>query len=210
MKKHWRIILISKRNFLLFGLLFLLIIHSLNATKYNKIDNFVNFIKNSNCLQIKFNQSNYNYFGNEKIKFAGYLWYKPEKNFRIEYLKPEKEIIITNDKGFRDYTAIDDEVMKGKLTDIVFISPFSLLYNIDTYFDVSKKEDSFELISKNTDTGDVKKLSLEFKDKIYPSRMIVNMHSGSIVVYNFEYFRNVKYEPKLFNFDNLKTFYSKE
>lgn len=209
MKKHWRIILRDKKIILIIIFFILLGSQFINAAEYKEIDDFVNFIKSSSSLKIKFNQSNYNYFGNEKIKFSGYLWYKPENNFRIEYLEPEKEIIVTNEKGFRDYTAVDNEVMSGKLNDIVFISPFSLIYNIDDYFKVKKKEDSFELISKNTDTGDIKKITLEFEKNIYPKRMIVNMHSGSIVVYNFDYFKNVKYESKLFNFDNLKTFYSK-
>ncbi|TYB31536.1 MAG: outer membrane lipoprotein carrier protein LolA [Candidatus Mcinerneyibacterium aminivorans] len=205
-RKRWRNILIKKRYFLLLIIILFPVINF--ASQFPKINNFVKFIKNTNCLKVKFIQTNYTYFGNKKIKFSGYLWYKPDKNFRIEYLTPEREVIITNENGFKDYTATDDEVMEGKLENIVFISPFSLLYNIDQYFNIEKSDNEYKLISKKEGTGDIEKISLDFSSNVYPDQMMVNMHSGSMIIYTFDYFKGVEDDPKLFNFETLKTFFS--
>ncbi len=63
-------------------------------------------------------------------EYEGHMWYKAPDSFRVEYVYPETEVIITNGRGYSDYIPGDDELVQGGLEDIIFVSPFMMLDNI--------------------------------------------------------------------------------
>jgi len=213
MRKLWRNILITdKLKKIILLILFLgLLINSVSGEKLKKLNNFINFIKDSECIKVRFKQNNYTYYGEKRMSYEGVLWFKPELNFRIEYLKPEKEIIITNKNGFTDYTVYDDEMMQGGIDNFIFMSPFNLLVDMDKYFEIFFVGDKkYKLKTKSEDTGDIKKINIQFTRSIqYPEKMEVYFHTGSFVIYTFEYFKNVNFRQEIFSFENAKKFYSK-
>lgn len=182
------------------------------AADTNELDRFAAFIKSMKVVKIGFAQQVYSYDGTIMSSGKGIMWYKQDKYFRIEYTLPEKEIIITNDNGYKVYNFEDKEESGGKLEDIVFVSPFTLLGELRKYFtvkDAAKR--MYRLESKGDVTGDIGSIVCEFAGaKKYPRVMTVHMKSGSMVKYTFSSMDETKEQPGLFSFTTIKnTFGSK-
>lgn len=178
----------------------------------NELDRFAAFIKSMKVVKIGFTQQVYSYDGTIMSSGKGIMWYKPDKYFRIEYTVPEKEIIITNDNGYKVYNFEDKEESGGKLEDIVFVSPFTLLGELRKYFTVNEAaKRMYRLESKGDITGDIGSIICEFAGgNKYPRIMTVHMKSGSMVKYTFSSMIEDKEQPGLFSFTTLKkTFGSK-
>ena len=175
--------------------------------RYKRIDNFLSFMNKKGILELGFSQSIYDYSGEKQAEYSGVMWYKPKRLFRIEYEKPDKEIIIVDGKSFKDYDFYDDEMNEGSLEDVIFISPFTLLKNVYTYFKIEKKgKNNFVLESKTENTGDIESITFEFDSRNYPNKMSVIFHSGSITIYRFRYMKKIPFQKKYFLFSTIKTF----
>lgn len=172
----------------------------------NELDRFAAFIKSMKVVKIGFTQQVYSYDGTIMSSGKGIMWYKPDKYFRIEYTVPEKEIIITNDNGYKVYNFEDKEESGGKLEDIVFVSPFTLLGELRKYFTVNEAaKRMYRLESKGDITGDIGSIICEFAGgNKYPRIMTVHMKSGSMVKYTFSSMSEDKEQPGLFSFTTLK------
>ncbi len=175
----------------------------------NELDRFATFIKNMKVVKIGFTQQVHAYDGTIMSSGKGMMWYKPDRFFRIEYTVPEKETIITNDNGYKIYNFEDKEESGGRLEDIVFVSPFTMLRELRVYFTVHETaKRMYRLESKGDITGDIASIMCEFAgNKKFPKVMTVYMKSGSMVKYMFQSMIEDVDQPGLFSFAQLKKAY---
>ena len=195
-----------KKIIILFWLASTVAIMSIMATE---LDDFSAMIRSMKIVKMGFTQQILSFDGIQTSSAKGILWYKPEKYFRIEYTAPDKEIIVTNDNGYKIYNFDDDEESGGKLEDIVFISPFTMLGELNKYFTVKTIASRiYRLESKSDATGDIGTINCEFKTaKKYPTVMSVHLKTGNIVKYTFSSLAEGEDQPGLFSFSSMrKTF----
>jgi len=171
------------------------------------LDRFITSLQENPTMRAAFTQRTYSYLGELQGEMKGVLWFRPDKEFRVEYTSPLKEVIITNETGYVDYIPEDDELIEGGLDDFIFISPFAILKEARTLFTVEKKgEEAYVLTSKGEETGDIEKISLTFDGRVKPQKLSINFYSGSIVYYSFSSFEAVNYRKALFDLNSYTTF----
>ena len=174
------------------------------------LDGFIDSLKENPTIRAAFTQRTYSYLGELQGEMKGVLWFKPDKEFRVEYTSPLREVIITNEKGYVDYIPEDDELIEGGLDDFIFVSPFAILKEARTLFTVDKKgETAYVLTSKGEETGDIEKISLTFDGHRNPQKISVNFYSGSIVYYSFSSFENIPYRAGFFDLGSYSNFLAK-
>ncbi|HDS02311.1 MAG TPA: outer membrane lipoprotein carrier protein LolA [Firmicutes bacterium] len=175
----------------------------------DSLDSFITLLNQNPTMRGTFSQRTYSYLGEAQDETKGVLWFRPEKEFRVEYTYPVKEVILTNDSGYVNYIPEDDELIQGGLEDFIFVSPFAMLKEARTYFDVEKKsERNFVLSSRGEETGDIEKISITFGADGFPSKLNVDFHSGNMVFYTFKSFRKISYNPSYFDLSEYSTFFS--
>jgi outer membrane lipoprotein-sorting protein len=176
----------------------------------DSLDRFIDSLKADPTIKAAFIQRTYSYLGELQGEMKGVLWFKPDKEFRVEYTTPLREVIITNETGYVDYIPEDDELIEGGLDDFIFVSPFAILKKARALFTVDKKgEAAYVLTSKGEETGDIEKISLTFDSRMKPQKISINFFSGSIVYYSFSSFEEVKYKKTLFDLNSYSNFLAK-
>jgi len=175
----------------------------------DSLDSFIALLNKNPTMRGTFSQRTYSYLGEAQDETKGVLWFRPEREFRVEYTSPIKEVILTNESGYVNYIPEDDELIQGGLDDFIFISPFAMLKEARTFFDIEKKsERTFVLSSKGEETGDIEKISITFGTKGLPEKINVDFHSGNMVFYTFKSFEKVSYNPSYFDLSQYSTFFS--
>ncbi|HDZ23047.1 MAG TPA: outer membrane lipoprotein carrier protein LolA [Desulfobacteraceae bacterium] len=171
------------------------------------LDHFIDSLKENPTIRAGFTQKTYSYLGELQGEMQGILWFRPDKEFRVEYTLPLKEVIITNEKGYVDYIPEDDELIEGTLDDFIFVSPFAILKEARNYFTVEKSgEKAYILTSRGEETGDIEKISLTFGSSMKLQKISVNFYSGNIVYYSFSTFEEVPYQNVFFDLKSYTTF----
>jgi len=176
----------------------------ISVSRADGLDDLIRLVDSGKVLSVPFEQRVYSHNGELQSEYKGHLWFSPARNFRIEYTDPVKETIITNDSGYVDYVADDDELMTGDLSDMIFISPFEMLSKADEIFEVSGEGDIFRLRSKSEDSGDIEMMNIEFGGSDFPKRLTLDFFSGNIVVYRFRALKVLQDAGWLFRLDSYR------